>query len=506
MKKSKLYQYIIAGLTASFVAGCGFFTDHESEVIRPEIASHWQYFEYDDIIKKNKKSISNIRYQNFFLNPEFVAMIDLALNNNKDLKIATLRAKTAFDYYRVKRGDLLPSVAAGANASRQKVSRNSMNRFGNNFQAANSFIVNNYEANIATASIELDLFNKLKYINESAFNDFLSKMENQNAVRTVTIGQAARSFINLQASEKIRQLAQEILTFEEEKMKIAKSKHENGLISEEEMLRASNNLQDMKSQFANLTKNTEQDKNNLINILGLADDNKIKSLDFNQIKLNDKSFIDISSEILLLRPDVVAAEFELYAMDANIKVARASYFPSISLTGSYGFVSNKFSNLISSDNSGTWSFGTGINIPIFSGFKNSANLERRKAEREMALANYQKTLQAAFKEVADLLATRKYNKNNLKATQEIEKSSQNIASKAATFFDIGSKNKIDLINSEQEHLQNKIKLIIAKQQHLNNEVSLYQALGAGMMRYTSTLDEIEPEVQQQDLQPAIIKG
>lgn len=472
-----------------FTVSCGLFTNHEREIINPEIASNWNYEQYDDLITKNQKSLAAIKYQNFFLNEELVKVIDLALEHNRDLKIASLKVQAAQDYYRVKRADLFPKISSNFDASRQKVSSNSLNRFGANFAGGNSFIVNNYQANLATASFELDLFNKLKYINEAAFNDFLSQVENKNAIRISLIANAANSYINAAISEEISQLSVEFLKIEEQKYSLVAAKYKNGLILQNEKLAASNRLKNTATNHENLVKIAKQDKNHLVNLLGLENDNKIKFINFEQLKVNEKSFFNLSSDILLTRPDILAAQYQLYMADANIKIARASYFPSISLTGNYGFASNKFSNLISTDNSGGWNVGAGINIPIFSGFKNSANLAQKKAQRKIAVENYQKTIQAAFKEVADLLATRKYQKSNFDNSKNIYQASSKIFKQEYKFFQNGVKDKLAFLTAHQDFIVKQIELINSKKEMLNNYINLYKAFGAGMVEQEVTATE-----------------
>ena len=447
--------------------------------IKPEIVANWNELENDDIIKRNKEPLSQIHYDKFFKNKELIRLIDEALKNNKDLKIAALNIKSAHNYYRIKRADLLPQISTGIGASRQKISKNSLGNFGGASSSAKSFIVNNYEANLATASFELDLFNKLKYINEAAFNDFLAKIENKNSIKISLISQIANSYIQWLADLKLLKISKERLSLERQYFKIAKASYESGFKSKSSLLRAKNSLELAKSDLAAVREITKKDKNIIISLLGAQNDVKIKTLNLNKIRLNDKFYVDLSSEILLLRPDVIAAEYQLKAQDANIKVARASFFPTISLTGSYGFTSNKFSDLITTSNSGSWNVGAGINIPIFSGFRNSANLKMQKIEREIAVENYQKTIQTAFKEVNDKLVTRKALKVNLKSSKNITKSNGKIYKMDKKFFELGSKNKIELIESKRQFLAAQAEEVTSTKKSLVNQIELYKVLGGG---------------------------
>ncbi len=450
------------------------------EEVGQQIPTNWSQIANADIIKDNNKALNQINYRNFFTNKELVAMIDLGVKNNKDLKIAALNVKSAFDYYRIKRSDLLPKINAGADASRQKISRNSLGRFGADVSSSRSFIVNNFEANLATANFEIDLFNKLKYINEAAFHDFLSKIGNQNAIEIALISQIANSYIQWSCDIALTDISKKIVAIEAEKLKITKASYDLGLSNKYSLLRTQESLNNAKSELATMEKAASHDKNILLLLTGRTDDQKLQKIAFNDIKLSDKFYINLSSDILLLRPDVMSAEFALLSQDANIKAARASFFPSISLTGSYGFVSNKLSNLVSTSSSGAWRVGAGVNIPIFSGFKNAANLQLQKNQRKIALEQYKKTLQQAFVEVEDKLATRKSLKSDLENKDNIFKSNQEMLTMDQKFYELGNKNKIELLNSEKQLLISRSQQLITKKQFLINQIELYKSLGGGL--------------------------
>ncbi len=448
--------------------------------VRPEISADWQNLETDDIVKKNKDVLSKIHYKEFFKNKELVSLIENGLENNKDLRIAALNVKSAYNYYRITRADSLPKVSAGADVSRQKVSKNSLNRFGASNSAARSFVINNYEANLASVSFELDLFGKLKYTNKAALNDFLSKVENKNSVKVALISQIANSYIQWLTDLELLKISKERLNLESQYYQLVKTSYENGFKSKVDLLLAKNSLELAKADLAAVKKITKQDKNIIISLIGAQDDNKIKTMNFDKVKLNNEFYVDLSSEVLLFRPDVMEAEYKLKSQEANIEVARANFFPSISLTGSYGFVSSSFSDLISTSSSGAWNTGAGINIPIFSGFKNKANLEMQKVEREIAIENYQKTLQNAFKEVNDKLIDRQALKIDLQSKKNIAQSANKIYKIDQKSFEVGLKNKIELIDVKRQYLLANSEEIVSKKKSLINQIELYKVLGGGL--------------------------
>lgn len=447
----------------------------------PDISQNWPNTKIENLSAENKKMATEISFKEFFKNAELQKVIELALTNNRDLKIATLNIESAQEFYRIQKADLFPSISAGFKFSRQRTPPNALGRFGGTLSAGRgAFIVNNYEANLVSAAFELDLFGRVRSVNKSAFEDFLAKIETRNVLKISLIAQTANTYLQWIADlEKIK-IADENLTIEEKYFDLVTKIYEEGIISRIDLMRARTALEAAKSTRANLIKIAEQDKNILVLLTAQKDDSKIEKIKLSDIKLIEDLPINLPSEVLLLRPDIAQAEHNLKAQNANIGAARASFFPSISITGNYGYASNKFSNLFERGSKSAWNYAPQINIPIFEGAKNFANLRGIKVEKQIAIENYQKAIQTAFKEVADELVNKKSIKEELESYRLVTNSYQEIFTLYQELVKQGSRNNLDLITSQRDLLIAKNNEIDVYRRYLTNQINLYKVLGGGL--------------------------
>ncbi len=251
-------------------------------------------------------------------------------------------------------------------------------------------------------------------------------------------------------------------------------------------MQARANLEAAKSSRSSLEKIVAQDKNFLMLLTAQKDDKEFAEIELNSVKLIEELPTNLPSEVLLLRPDIAQAEHNLKIQNANIGAARAAFFPSISITGNYGYASNNFSNLFNSKSRGAWNYSPQINLPIFEGFRNLANLRSIKIEKQIAIENYQKAIQVAFREVADELATKKSINEELESHRAVTSSYQEILNLYQEMFKQGSVASIDVIANERNLLIAKSNEIDIYRAYLTNQINLYKVLGGGLIEEEST--------------------
>jgi multidrug efflux system outer membrane protein len=431
--------------------------------------------------KDFEKSVHEISWQNFFKNKELQEIITIALENNKDLTVAALNIEKSYELYRISKSDSWFKINSSASFTRQRTPKNSLIGFGGNFASSSrSFIIDNYRANLAEASFELDLFGKLKNANKSAFEDFLSQIEAKNTVKIALIAQTANAYLQWICDlEKINLIKKKVAN-QEKNLELMQKIYAVGMASKIDISEAQSEIHLAKSELAQIEKITQQDKNILILLMGQENDEKIKAIELAKFKVEENFKTPLPSEVLLMRPDIQKSEHDLIAQNANIGAARAAFFPSISITGSYGFASTKFSTLFSSGSRGAWSYTPKVTLPIFAGGQISANLKAEKVQEKIALENYQKAVQTAFKEVSDELINKKYLKEQLELAILNKDSRKKIFEIHQELVKNGSENLFNTILNENEFLSAKNDALEIKKQYLMNQINLYKVFGGGL--------------------------
>ncbi|MDX4025110.1 TolC family protein [Aliarcobacter skirrowii] len=415
---------------------------------------------FKDYEKSDKKSFEKLDSSDFILDESLKKIVNLALLNNKDLNIALLKIDRAKALYGIETSKLFPSV--NANGSLNRSDRN------NN-------ISSNYEANLA-ASFELDLFGKNQSLNLAAKNSFLATKYAYNSTKLVLISQTISSYFNLLSNIENRNLAAKILENLNEVYTLTSKKYSIGASSKDEMLASLASLKEMENKILDFENEIEKSINALELLISskipddiyknsFLDSLYLKSLDYN-----------IDSNVLLNRPDIKEYEFKLKEKNANIGAARAAFFPTISLTASTGYASSSLDGLFNSNNS-FWEFRPSITLPIFSAGANIKRLKYSKVEQEIALKEYQKSIQTAFKEVNDALAIRKNIDLKLKNHKELLEALENSYNIALNSYKIGHGSYLNMLISQRAFINAKINHTNLYKDELENRVLLFKVLG-----------------------------
>jgi multidrug efflux system outer membrane protein len=355
-----------------------------------------------------------IGYRDLFKDPRLLGVIDRALAGNQDLRAAVANVQVARAQYRIQRADLFPQIGASGSGTetRTRVTTGGVSQR----QTSRS-----YDADIGLASFEIDLFGRLRSLSHAAQEQYLASEAGARSVRLALIGETANAWLTLAADRSLLTIATDTQASAQRTVDLTQAKLQGGVAPRSDLAQATTLLQQAKSDVADLTTAVAQDRNALELLVGgqVSDAElpaSIESLD----GVLAEAPAGLDSHVLLQRPDVTEAEHQLKAANAEIGAARAAFFPTISLTGLAGYASPQLSSLFHGRNY-SWQGQGGVSLPIFAGGANVAGLARSKAQRDVAVANYQGAIQSAFRDVADALARRGTIRDQIAAQAELER-------------------------------------------------------------------------------------
>lgn len=421
----------------------------------------------EDVVAKSFKNYQiadenqKISLDNFLIDENLKTIVNLALKNNKDLKIALLRVEESKSLYRIEESNLYPKIDANGNLSREK---------------KDETIKNSYKATVGTV-FELDLFGKNRSLNDEAKNSFFATQYALSSTKLALISQTINSYLSLATNLENLSLQKEINSNLNSVYELTLKKFQAGVISKEDVLSSLAMLKESQNQIISYENLVQIDINSLELLLG-------SNIDENLLPKNlkkDDSYLTllnsgINSNILLNRPDIKELEYKLRAKNANIGAARAAFFPSISLTASTGFASSSLNNLFTSSNK-FWQISPSINLPIFTAGENSAKLELSKTQKEIALNEYQKGIQTAFKEVNDALIVRKNIYTKLQNQKELTKAVLDAYNIALNSYKIGYGGYLNMLIAQKAYINSQKTLINTYLEELENRVEIFKTLG-----------------------------
>ncbi len=422
-----------------------------------------------------------IGWRAFFGDPRLQALIATALENNRDLRAAVARIAEARAQYRIQRADQLPSVEATGSATRSRTPIGSAG-IGTTPGAPTGAAVtaNRYSITAQVPSFELDFWGRVRSLTEAARASYLSTAAAQRAFRISLIGDVATAYlVDRELGERI-ELAQRTLRARQEGLEIAKLRLDAGVTSALDYRQTETLLTQAQTELAALQRQRAQNRNALeVLIGGMLPADLPPPMPLEQQGISDRIAPGLPSDLLTNRPDIIAAEEQLRAANANIGAARAAFFPQISLTGLLGFASSELGSLFGEDGL-TWSFGPNLALPIFDAGRNRANLSLAEARRDIAVADYERTVQTAFREVADALAGRRWLAEQLQAQERALAAQRDRAELARLRYRNGVANYLEVLDAERELFAAEQQLVQARRELLANAVSLYAALGGGL--------------------------
>jgi outer membrane protein, multidrug efflux system len=408
---------------------------------------------------------SELAWQEFFGDARLKSLIGIALANNRDLRIAALNIAQARATVDLRRADLLPTVGAGVSASRQP-------RAGDGIDSL-------YSAGLSVTAYELDFFGRIRSLGDAAAARYLSTEEARKTAQISLVAAVASTYLALRADEALLDVTRQTLVTREESLKLTKLKFDHGAASEIDFRQAESLYETARAALAQQTRQRALDENALVLLLGQGLPPELPP----GLPLTDQRMVadlpaGLPSELLVRRPDVRAAEQQLVAAHADIGAARAAFFPRITLTGSVGSASTELSGLFRGG-SLAWTVAPQALLAIFDAGRNRANLEVAKVGREIALAQYERSIQSAFREVADALAGRATLVEQLRAQQAQARAEEVRHRLADLRYRNGAASYLDVLDAQRALFAAQQALVQTQLQQAQNLVAVYKALGGG---------------------------
>ncbi|WP_111498467.1 efflux transporter outer membrane subunit [Marinobacter bohaiensis] len=411
-------------------------------------------------------------WESLFSDSQLRALVHTALANNRDLRLAMLDVAEARAQYGIEGAALFPEIGVNADGSRSRVPADLSS-------TGSSTISSEYGVNLGVASYELDLFGRVRSLKESALQSYLSTEEARRSAQITLVSEVANAYLTLLADKQNLRISEDTVESQQESVDLVRNRFDAGLGSELDVRQAEIALETARSNRAQYRRLVAQDRNALAVLVGgpvpvIPDDSLI---DPAVAMLSDVP-AGLSSNILLQRPDIRQAEYSLKAASANIGAARAAFYPSITLTGSAGTASSELSGLFDGG-SGAWSFAPSINLPIFTGGENQANLDLAEVRRDQQVASYEQTIQTAFQEVSDALSARNFLKDQEQAQAALVTATERSLELAESRYEAGADDYLAVLDARRELLSARQTLVDVKLQKLTNRITLYRALGGG---------------------------
>lgn len=424
------------------------------------------------------RSAVEIGWREFFPDKRLQALIATALDQNRDLRMAALRIEEARALYNIQSADLLPNLSAGVSETRARTPAGAS-------LTGKPFVSNFYQVGVNLASFELDFFGRVRSLNHAALEQYLATEEARRSVQISLVSEVAKAYLSERAFAEQLALAQRTLEGRQTAYNLAKQRFDVGASSALDLRLNETLVLSARVSLLALTRVRAQAENALTLLVGkpLTDLPPAQPLSEQNIVTDIPA--GIPSELLTRRPDILAAEHRLKAANANIGAARAAFFPRISLTAGVGTASNALSGLFEAS-SHSWSFVPQLVLPIFDAGRNRGNLNLSEVRTDIAVADYEKTIQIAFREVADALVARDTLNEQIDAQRAVQEAQAERLKLASQRYQTGVASSLDLLDAQRELFSAEQSLVQTLLLRLTNAIDLYRSLGGGLNEAAAT--------------------
>lgn len=458
-------------LAATLLASCNMAPKH----VRPDLPVTNAYPEGDGAATAGGVRASDLGWMDFFADPRLERLIAEAMTSNRDLAVSIAQIDEARGQYRIQRADQLPTLDGNASYTKSRTPA-----AGIGIPGISGFTQEQYRVGVGVTNFELDFWGRVRNLNEAARSQYLATVEAERAFRLSLIRDVATTYFAIREADERVELAEATVKSRQDGLRIAKRRLDAGVTSALDYRQSETLLTQAETELAAL-KLTQAQSLNFMTVLvgGVLPADLPQPLSLTQQTESPKLEAGLPSDLLTARPDIIAAEERLRAARANIGAARAAFFPTISLTGSFGFASNALDNLVGSDNR-QWSFGPTIGLPIFDWGRTKGNLSVAEARENIAIATYERAIQGAFQEVGNALAGRRYLAEQVAAQERATTAQRQLASLARTRYREGVADYLEVLDAERNLFSAEQALLQAKRTQAENLVTLYVALGGGL--------------------------
>jgi outer membrane protein, multidrug efflux system len=413
---------------------------------------------------------SELPWRDFITDTRLQEIIETALTNNRDLRVAALNVELAKAMYGIGVATLLPSVNATGTWYKERVPADLS-------PSGSAYTAEEYSVNLGITSWEIDFFGRIRSLKDKALEEYLATDQALRSSQILLVSTVAQAYLALAADQETLQLVSKTLEAQETAYNLIQKRYDVGISSELDLRRAQSQVDTARGDVARYMQRVAQDENALNLLVGSPLEQELLPADLGSVSPPQEVSAGLSSEVLLRRPDVLAAEHRLKAANANIGAARAAFFPRISLTTAIGTASADLSGLFKSG-SGVWSFAPQIIMPIFDA-RTWFAYNVTKIEKEMSIAQYEKAIQTAFREVADALAVKGTVNQQIAAQQSLVDAVTKTYRLSQLRYDKGIDGYLSVLDAQRSLYGAEQGLIALRLAELNNRVILYKTLGGG---------------------------
>jgi multidrug efflux system outer membrane protein len=423
----------------------------------------------------NGQAAADIGWRDFFVDPRMQRLIEIALKNNRDLRVSVLNMQASQAQYRIVRAGLFPTLDAAASGTRSRTPRD--------LSFTDQLITSSYSVGL-NASWEIDFFGRIQSLKDQALATYLGTAQARKAAEIALVSQVANQYLTVLELDDLLKVTQNTLKTADESYRINKVQFDTGTGSELDLRQAQTVVEVAKANLQAQMRLRAQAENALVLLLGESIPADLPP----GLTLDDQNLLTdipagLPSDLLTRRPDIMEAEENLLAANANIGAARAAFFPQVTLTGSVGTLSPTLGGLFKAG-SAAWSFAPSITVPIFQGGELKASLDVANIQKNVQIATYEKAIQTAFREVADALAARGTYDQQIEALERDTSAEQRRLDLSNLRYSNGVDGYLAVLTAQTALYTSQQSLVTARMERLQNLVTLYQALGGGWIEHT----------------------
>jgi len=461
-----------ATLLSALLAGCISLAPPYQQPALPVASTYYEPIQETDGGGTPLPAAAAVTWQSYFQDPPLRRLITAALANNRDLRIAVLRVEEARAAYAIRRADLFPTVSAQAGGTRARTPGD-LNLSGRPLTASQ------YQVSLGVAAWELDFWGRVRNLKDAALENYLATDAARQAFTLSLIGEVADAYLTLRELDERLALTRATIASRGESLRIFRRRYEMGAITKLDLTQVEALYEQAKALGTELELVRAQQAHALELLVGtpLALPQAADRLDDDAVQRDLPA--GLPAELLDNRPDIVAAEHQLRGSNADIGAARAAFFPQVTLTGAFGTASAELNGLFIGP-SRAWSFAPSITLPIFDAGRRRAGLDLAEVRRDQAVANYERTVQAAFRDVSDALSARRWLAEQvvtLRATVAAQAERERLA---RLRYDHGASPFLEVLDAQRDLLSSQQQLVQTRRALISSRVALYTALGGGV--------------------------
>ena len=472
------------------LAGCATLADPYKQPASPTAPA---YPKSPAMLSDVGQSASATSWREYFADQRLQQLIDQALNNNRDLRLATLRVEEARAVYGIRRADQFPNIGAQAGVDRSRVPAD-LNMTGKPLEGSQ------YQVALGLASWEIDFWGRVRNLKEAALENYLATDAARRAAAILLVAQVANSYLGLRELDERLALARRTIDSRAESLRIFTRRVQVGSTSRLDLTQVQALLTQAQALGAQLEQLRAAQTQALTLLIGTPVDLPARPDTLGEQAALAELRPGLPSDLLSQRPDVIAAEHQLKAANANLGAARAAFFPNITLTGSFGTASAELDGLFASG-SRAWIYSPSVSLPLFDGGRRRNNLNLSEARRDLATAAYEKTVQSAFRDVADALSAHHWLTEQLAIAQTAQAVQTERARLSQLRYDNGATTFLEVLDARRELLSAEQQVVQIRRALLTSRVSLYAALGGGAMDFVSLPARALPHSSRGHLNP-----